>query len=1360
MKKIISLLLAIVMIVSMIPAQFLTVRAAETATSSMAVVGTTGVLASDSSSISWTNNTITFTNYKAGSSTAIRTSDSAHYRVYAKSEVEVVAPGNITSIAITSAGSSYYTPWQNSAGTIGTATLSGSVITVVPTTPATSIKFAVTAQVRLSNIEVTYEVAGADTGCAHANVVDVEAVAATCTTPGFTAGKQCTDCEAYTEGHEVVAATGHAYGEWVDTTAATCTEAGEQSATCANCGDVKTQAVAALGHNYVDNTCTVCGDVTVMANYELVTDAASLKAGDQLIVVGANDAGAYSVMIPYASGNNLKAESISAPVDGKVSLADTSAAAVITLGGDSTGWTFFDGTYYLYAAGAASSNHLKGQAELPTDNTGNWTIAIDADGNATIVSVGNTGDGARNTIKFNYGNSPVLFSCYKADYATKVSPVSIYRLTTGESVEPEPSEPTDPSEPEVSEPDTTEFEGEVDTTDPTEAPAEDGYVIADSIAAGDTVIIVAKAKNMELSGFSTTSTVYGLGTAYEGTPAGVMTWTVEEGTVDGSFSLKNSDGKYLYWSSGNSLKVNAAKDAQSSWNITFDGENAVVVNAGTVDAARHIGWNNSSPRFANYKDSTLSGTGYSTIQFYKYVEAPSEHVWSDWTQTVAPGCTTEGEESRTCSHCDEVQTRPVEATGHNYESVITPPTTEAQGYTTHTCTVCGDTYVDSYIDPIVVIENGTYVIYTAEGSAMTALDETYNYGFMNPTAITVADGVVSGHTNQNIFTVTAIGDGTYTIQDTYGKYLYMMGTFNSFNVGAELPEEVAAEAAAWAFSSADNGAYYITNVAMAKTIGIGLKSDGTSYGTFGAYTDEAQQKAMYLIAVSACAHTNTTTETVAATCTAPGSETVSCADCGEIISVTEIPAIGHDFQDGVCANCGKEDPALHGLRYYIAAIREEGNYFYMTDDLGTASTSRYQAVDSGLATLPTCITAPEQGNVFVLVENEDGTYSLYAERACLYLGWTSENSGILVEEEDALKLTVDKLEDGTYNIRFVTSETSTDGTPVERYLSLNKDVRYGYYAWYKGTQLHNLSLIPVCEHDDSVPTPAVAATYTTTGLTEGSHCATCGAIYVAQQVVPVLENPVTGWNITLGDSIGVNFEMTLAATDTVKVYLNGEEIASTLVGGKLTVVLAAAQMTDEITIKVNDMVTSVDPYTVRKYADVILADETEADCHALVKEMLNYGAASQTFFGHTGTLANEGITVEAAAVPTEGGDVSVSGSVDGITFYGASLLHKDKIAVRFYFQADSIDGMTFTVNGETCEAVPHENGMFYVEVAGINPQNMDDDIVVMVNEELTVSYSPMDYIIRMYNKADSSAELKALVQALYGYYAAAEAYTA
>ena len=181
-----------------------------------------------------------------------------------------------------------------------------------------------------------------------------------------------------------------------------------------------------------------------------------------------------------------------------------------------------------------------------------------------------------------------------------------------------------------------------------------------------------------------------------------------------------------------------------------------------------------------------------------------------------------------------------------------------------------------------------------------------------------------------------------------------------------------------------------------------------------------------------------------------------------------IPATGeHNYVGGVCTVCKAQEPTVvdYSGKYYIATIRTSGNYFYMISDLGTASTKRYQAVDSGLITLPASITDSADGYVFVLEKNTDGTYCIYAEgvNGDNYLGWTSGNSGTLVEQNDAIKFTVDVTE-GIYNIHFAAS----DG---ERYLSLNSSTSSNYFAFYKGTQIQDLVLVPVepepeCTHSN------------------------------------------------------------------------------------------------------------------------------------------------------------------------------------------------------------------------------------------------------------------------------------------------------
>lgn len=56
-------------------------------------------------------------------------------------------------------------------------------------------------------------------------------------------------------------------------------------------------------------------------------------------------------------------------------------------------------------------------------------------------------------------------------------------------------------------------------------------------------------------------------------------------------------------------------------------------------------------------------------------------------------CTT----AQTCTVCGAEL---VAATGHSYESVVTAPTCTAGGYTTHTCTACGDSYVTDEVETV------------------------------------------------------------------------------------------------------------------------------------------------------------------------------------------------------------------------------------------------------------------------------------------------------------------------------------------------------------------------------------------------------------------------------------------------------------------------------------------------------------------------------------------------------------------------------------------------------------------------------------------------------------------------------------
>ena len=85
--------------------------------------------------------------------------------------------------------------------------------------------------------------------CEHLNTTNVAAVAATCTTGGYTAGVQCLDCDVFISGHTVIAAQGHSYASVV--TPPTATEQGYTTYTCGVCGySYVSDYVEALGQTY------------------------------------------------------------------------------------------------------------------------------------------------------------------------------------------------------------------------------------------------------------------------------------------------------------------------------------------------------------------------------------------------------------------------------------------------------------------------------------------------------------------------------------------------------------------------------------------------------------------------------------------------------------------------------------------------------------------------------------------------------------------------------------------------------------------------------------------------------------------------------------------------------------------------------------------------------------------------------------------------------------------------------------------------------------------------------------------------------------------------------------------------------
>ena len=282
----------------------------------------------------------------------------------------------------------------------------------------------------------------------------------------------------------------------------------------------------------------------------LVTDASTLKAGDQIILAAS------------AKGKTYVAGSLSGKLLTSIETDPTDPAEnveIFTLGGEAGKWTLTmsDGKQ-LYTKQAKALNAAE-------SGTGTWTIDIDASGLATVAST----DTACGRILYNV-NSPRFMNYTSATNASMLLP-SIYRLEV--------------------------------------TPARQSGIISDltMLQDGDTVVVF---NPVNLKSLSTEYTGhYNKGTDVKLTD-GKLTgytkadiWTVGV-NADGSYTFSTADGKKL--SMGAKYTSTPLDEANQNWKITaVDGKDGTfyIDNTGRTDKYR-LQW------FVNNNNwSAYTGTG-------------------------------------------------------------------------------------------------------------------------------------------------------------------------------------------------------------------------------------------------------------------------------------------------------------------------------------------------------------------------------------------------------------------------------------------------------------------------------------------------------------------------------------------------------------------------------------------------------------------------------------------------------------------------------------------------------------------------------------------------------------------------------
>lgn len=285
-----------------------------------------------------------------------------------------------------------------------------------------------------------------------------------------------------------------------------------------------------------------------------------------------------------------------------------------------------------------------------------------------------------------------------------------------------------------------------------------------------------------------------------------------------------------------------------------------------------------------------------------------------------------------------------------------------------------------------------------------------------------------------------------------------------------------------------------------------------------------------------------------------------------------------------------------------------------------------------------------------------------------------------------------------------------------------------------------------------------------------------------------------GRSITLKDNIDVNYYMEMSDSvfehdaylefkiggQTYK--LNAYDAAEVNENGKILYKFScpvnAAQMSDtiETRIVIDNNTEQEYSYSVKEYASELLSKSNEypAETVKLVKALLNYGTAAQTFFKYNtdkpanGILSDADKAVDAADFDAYKAVIKVdsaNGQNDGLSYYGSSLICKSEMTVRHYFILDNgsdINNYKFSyidADGYEISLTPKkasDGGVYCVDISGIMACSLNKNYVCRVtgtdnSQTIELDYGPLSYAYSVANDKDSSIELKNLMNALYMY---------